>query len=121
MSAFSCVQCGSSLAVSELRCDSCEITYSGAFGLPRLARLDGDDQRLVEQIILAGCNLKDVAASMKISYPTLRKRLDALIRRLSRLRDQDDERTNAILDDVKAGKMPPEAAARQIREMNGGT
>ncbi|MCX2720913.1 DUF2089 family protein [Roseibium salinum] len=121
MSSFACTQCGSSLAITQLCCPRCEITYSGVFALPRLMRLEGDDQRLVERIILSGCNLKDVAASMEISYPTLRKRLDALIDRLNSLREQDEERTNAILDDVKAGKTMPEAAARQIREMNGGT
>ncbi len=121
MSAFSCDQCGSSLTVTQYHCQRCEITYSGRFALPRLARLEGEDQRFVEQIILAGCNLKEVAAVMEISYPTLRKRLDALIGRLNDLRTEDDERINALLDDVKAGKTTPEAAARQIREMNGGT
>ena len=89
--------------------------------MPRLARLDGEHQRLIEQIILAGGNLKDVAASIEISYPTLRKRLDALIASLNRLKAEDEERANTILDDVRAGSMSPEAAARQIKELNGGT
>lgn len=118
---LACANCGSSLAASQLHCGRCELTFSGTFNLPRLARLDGEHQRLIELIILAGGNLKDVAASIEISYPTLRKRLDALIARLNRLKADDEERANAILDEVSAGSMTPEAAARQIKELNGGT
>lgn len=87
---------------------------------PRLARLSPEEQHLVEQIVLASCNLKDVAATLSVSYPTLRKRLDALIGSLGALRDEDEAAAQDLLGQVEAGTLAAEEAARRIREMNGG-
>lgn len=87
--------------------------------MSRLARLEPDQQLLVEQMVLAAGNLKDVASAIEVSYPTLRKRLDALIVALRTLRDQDEAQTTDILDAVEAGNMPAETAARLIRELHG--
>ncbi len=104
-----------------MRCSACAVTMSGAFAAPRLARLAGEQQRLIERVILAGGNLKEVARGSQISYPTFRKRLEAVIADLSQLRREDDRQSQSLLDDVEAGRLAPEAAARLIREMNGGT
>lgn len=87
---------------------------------PRLARLSPEEQHLVEQIVLASCNLKDVAATLRVSYPTLRKRLDALIGSIRALRDEDEATARDLLGQVEAGTLAAEEAARRIREMNGG-
>jgi len=70
---------------------------------------------------MAGGNLKEVARDSQISYPTFRKRLEAVIDDLNQLRRQDDEMARSLLDDVEHKRLAPEAAARQIKEMNGGT
>ncbi len=103
-----------------MRCSACGLSYEGRFGLPRLARLDPGQQRLAEQILLAAGNLKEVAGTLEVSYPTLRKRLDALILALGELRAADEDRTAALLDGVEAGTRTAEEAARLIKEMNGG-
>ncbi len=86
---------------------------------PRLARLRPEEQQLIEQIVLASCNLKDVAATLGVSYPTLRKRLDALIGSLRTLCDEDEATARDLLGEVEAGTLAAEEAARRIREMNG--
>jgi hypothetical protein len=75
---------------------------------------------LAERIVLAAGNLKEVAQAMGVSYPTLRKRLDAVIASLRELRKADESRAQALLDDVEGGRLAPEAAARLIKEMSGG-
>lgn len=87
---------------------------------PRLGRLSPEEQHLVEEIVLASCNLKDVAATLGVSYPTLRKRLDALIGSLKALCDADEATAQNLLGQVEAGTLTAEEAARRIREMNGG-
>ncbi len=114
-----CVTCASELRASKLACAACGITYSGEFLLPRLARLAPQHQQLAEQLILAAGNLKQVAATLEISYPTLRKRLDDLVEALALLRDADDARATALLEDVESRSVTPEAAARLIKEMSG--
>ena len=103
-----------------MRCPACGLRYEGRFGSPRLGRLEAGQQRLAEEIVLAAGNLKEVAAGMEVSYPTLRKRLDALIAALRELRRADHERAQSLLGEVEAGRMRPEEAARLIREFDGG-
>lgn len=115
-----CANCHGPLQVTRLSCPACGLAFEGRFHLPRLARLEPAQQALAEQIILAAANLKDVAGSQEISYPTLKKRLDALITALRDLREEDEARCQSLLDDVEAGTIRAEEAARLIRELNGG-
>ncbi len=114
-----CAHCHGALEVARLTCPACRLAYEGAFHLPRLARLEPDHQQLVEQMVLAAGNLKEVAGIVEVSYPTLRKRVDGLIAALNRLADQDEARAGAFLGEVEAGTLTPEAAARLIKELKG--
>ena len=116
-----CLHCNSVLEIARVTCPSCRLAYEGTFYLPRLARLAPEQQHVVEQIVLAAGNLKEVAGALEVSYPTLRKRLDALISSLQGLRDRDEAHAGAILDAVEARTMPPEEASRLIKELKGGT
>lgn len=111
-----CAECHSSLIPTRLECGACGLTFEGRFGTPRLARLLAEDQRLAESFLLAGGNLKTLAEQLDLSYPTVRKRIDALIRRLDELRAKDEKQNQAWLQAVESGDMRPETAARLIRE-----
>ena len=114
-----CVNCHGPLQAARLTCSSCGLSFEGTFYMPRLARLEPEQQQLVEQIVLAAGNLKEVASTIEVSYPTLRKRLDNLIVALRGLREQDEKQTVEFLDAVEAGEMTAETAARLIRELHG--
>jgi hypothetical protein len=107
------------LQAARLSCTACGLSFEGTFYMPRLARLDPGQQQLVEQIVLAAGNLKDVASAIEVSYPTLRKRLDNLILALRSLREQDDTQIAEFLSAVETGDMTAETAARLIRELHG--
>ncbi len=115
-----CGNCGTELEIGRTACPACRLVYEGQFHLPRLARLEAGQQRLAEQILLAAGNLKEVAGVLEVSYPTLRKRVDALIRALEGLRAQDDALGRRYIEAVEAGTMAPEEAARRIKELSGG-
>lgn len=115
-----CSTCHAPLETTRMLCPACGVAYEGTFYPPRLARLAPEQQRMVEQIVLVAGNLKEVARAMDVSYPTLRKRLDALIVALRDLQREDEARSKSLLDDVEAGRLAPEAAARLIKEMRGG-
>ena len=103
-----------------MRCPACGMAYEGRVSQARLARLSAEEQHFVEQIVLASGNLKEVAGELGVSYPTLRKRLDGLIASLSALRERDEAAARELLDQVEAGTLRAEEAARRIRELNGG-
>ena len=115
-----CSICGQVVAVRRVSCASCRISHEGDFRLPRLARLASDEQQLAEQFLLSGGNLKELAIALGTSYPTLRKRLDALTETLQRLRKSDEDEAGRLLDGVDGGQTRAEEAARLIREMSGG-
>ncbi len=115
-----CPSCRSVLEVSGLRCTACAIEVSGRFMQCRLARLSPDHLRLAEELVLVGGNLKELAKRQSLSYPTLRKRVDSLIAELGHLRDEDRQRSDAMLAAVERGDMDPEEATRMIKELNGG-
>lgn len=96
------------------------MAYEGAMMQSRLARLGPEEQALVERIVLASGNLKEVALGIGVSYPTLKKRLDGLIATLSELRDRDEAEAEAMLGQVEEGALAPEEAARRIAERSGG-
>lgn len=115
-----CSICGHLVAVQKVSCTFCRVSFEGDFRLPRLARLDSAEQQLAEQFLLSSGNLKELAVALATSYPTLRKRLDALTESLQRLRREDDAEADRMLDGVETGQRRAEEAARLIREMSGG-
>lgn len=118
---FQCYNCRSEAKVAGVICRSCGLSWQGDFETPRLARLPAAEQQLVEAMILSGGNLSRMAEVLKVSYPTLRKRVDALIERLAALRQADSERIEELLAAVERGELAAEAAARRIGEMGGET
>jgi hypothetical protein len=114
-----CPICHEPLQAVKLRCDACKTAYEGEFVLPRLARLDTESQRLAEALIEHGGNLKEMSEALDISYPTLKKRLNALSQALRKLREQDEQTIGEILEAIESGAMPAKEGIRRIKEING--
>ena len=47
-----------------------------------MAELEGEDLAFVKKFVLASGSLKEVAAQYRVSYPTVRLRLDRLIQKI---------------------------------------
>lgn len=114
-----CLTCKNSLTPTRLECNECGVSYEGVFHFPRLMRLSTEHQKLAEAFLLAGGNLKQLSESFGLSYPTVRKQLDAMIQELVTLRAQDQQTIESILDDIEKGQMKSEQGLRLIREVNG--
>ncbi|HSV27774.1 MAG TPA: DUF2089 family protein [Sedimentisphaerales bacterium] len=86
-----CPSCGDGLKVRKLICESCSTEIEGAFSLPKLAVLSSDDQRFIVEFVKASGSLKDMAKLMKLSYPTIRSRLNDIIERIRTLEPAGDK------------------------------
>ena len=77
-----CPACQSQLHVASLHCPQCLTCIDGDYQLPALLLLPADDQQFIRDFVLCSGSLKEIAARMELSYPTVRNRLDDIINRL---------------------------------------
>jgi hypothetical protein len=77
-----CPVCGNELHVVRLECDACHTGIDGRFALDRFSRLSADQLGFLEVFIKNRGVIKDVEVELGISYPTVRARLDDVIRGL---------------------------------------
>ncbi len=77
-----CPVCSGELTIARLHCRSCGTALEGEFGVGRFGRLDRDQMTLLESFLRARGNLKEMERELGISYPTVRGRVDALVRAL---------------------------------------
>lgn len=80
-----CPSCDSLLRVKQLYCESCETEVTGIFSLPLMSQLTNDEQKFIVDFVKASGSLKNMAQNMKLSYPTVRNRLDEVIEKIIRL------------------------------------
>src|SRR5258708_34852840 len=106
-----CPICNESLHVVRLECESCGTRLEGSFALGRFHSLTTDQLEFLETFIRARGNFKDVERELGISYPTVRSRLDAVIRALGfpsqAAPDREAVRRKVILRVLAAGKIAP--------------
>lgn len=119
-----CPVCGDSLAVTRLHCANCDTSIEGHFALGRLSRLNADRLAFVETFLRCEGTLKRVEKELGISYPTVRARLEDVIRamgfevisdypaELSRISAGERSR---ILDQLSRGEISSEEALAQLR------
>jgi hypothetical protein len=84
-----CPICSGELAVTRLHCRSCGTSLEGDFNVGRFARLSREQFALLESFLRSKGNLKEMERELGISYPTVRARVDALLRALG-LGDGDE-------------------------------
>ncbi len=98
-----CPVCASELAVTRLHCATCGTTLEGDFSVGRFGRLNRDQLALLESFLRSRGNLREMERELGISYPTVRGRVEALVRALGfgpRLETEDAEEPAAPLEPV---------------------
>jgi hypothetical protein len=131
-----CPVCTGSLAVTRLHCAECGTTLEGRFSVGRFGRLDSTQLALLESFLRARGNLRDMERELGISYPTVRNRVEALVRALGlaepvaadeRPGAQEDTAETAsiaaqrrrVLERLARRELSPEDAAAILRALGG--
>jgi hypothetical protein len=100
-----CPVCASELAVTRLHCRSCGTTLEGDFSVGRFGRLNRDQLALLESFLRSRGNLREMERELGISYPTVRSRVEALVRALG-------FGARADADDLEEAATEPAATGR---------
>ena len=106
-----CPVCEGELAITRLHCRSCGTALEGEFGVGRFGRLSREQLALLESFLRSRGNLKDLERELGISYPTVRGRVESLLRALG-LADGDD----AELEEPMASDTPLPAVDQAAEE-----
>lgn len=110
-----CPVCSGELTIARLHCRTCGTSLEGEFGVGRFGRLNVEQLALLESFLRARGNLKEMERELGISYPTVRGRLDALVRVLG-LSDGAAETTTDETADEPADTADATDARRLILE-----
>ncbi|MGQ9630650.1 MAG: DUF2089 domain-containing protein [bacterium] len=113
-----CPVCGERhLVVERVRCSSCGTAVEGKFTLSRLGHLAPEHQEFIEVFIKNRGNIKDVERELGISYPTVRNRLNAVIKALGYKTEEEEKRRMEILEALERGEMKPEEAVEALKQL----
>ena len=100
-----CPVCASELAVTRLHCRSCGTTLEGDFSVGRFGRLNREQLTLLESFLRSRGNLREMERELGISYPTVRSRVEALVRALGfGARAETDEPDEAAAEPTADGR-----------------
>ncbi len=96
-----CPVCESPLTVTRLHCNNCGTTIEGEFTVGRFSRLNREQYALLESFLRSRGNLRELERELGVSYPTVRNRVEALLRVLD-LADGNPAPPDAPRDDSAA-------------------
>lgn len=114
-----CPVCDHKLDVVKVHCSQCGTSCEGRFTLDKFSYLTQDEKYFIEVFLKCRGNIKDVEKELGISYPTVRNRLNEIIRSLGHEVEVDHrERVNRgeILDMVEKGEIGVEEAIKRLKE-----
>jgi hypothetical protein len=114
--------------ITRLACPACGTEVSGAFVANRLVNLPEPHASLLELFLRVRGNVKELERELKLSYPTVRARLEeALAAARPRLGlaggtaaaagAELAARRAAVLDQLERGELEPGEAAARLREL----
>lgn len=121
-----CPVCGEKLSITKLSCPKCSTAIEGDFQPCEFCRLPEEDLEFAKVFIRCRGNIKDVEKELGISYPTVRGKLDSVIRGLGYegsskevVKENEDKTAarNDILDQLSKGEISPKEATERIKKL----
>lgn len=116
-----CPVCSNPLHITRLECASCGTALEGHFLLSRLTRLAPEHMTFLESFIRNRGVIKDIEVDLGISYPTVKARLDDVVRALGYAGDEPTmrpsqvrEERRSILEQLQKARITADEAARRL-------
>jgi hypothetical protein len=119
-----CPACGGPLETRELGCPQCELTLRGRFPRCEFCALPEEQLNFLRLFVSRRGNLRELERELGVSYPTVRARLDDLLRALGyavsapSVQERQEQRRQ-VIEKLKAGGLTPEEAATKLRKLEG--
>lgn len=118
-----CPICGGEVTITRIYCRECDTTIEGRFSGHPFAQLKPEQLNFVETFIRCEGRIKRMEEELSLSYPTIRKQLQDVIRALGYEPPGEEppgsiseERRQKILEDLDKGAISAEEAMRLLQE-----
>lgn len=118
---YACPACEETMEITELTCPSCKTQLKGTFKATNLNRLTKEQLQFVEIFIKCRGSIKEVEKELKISYPTVRSRLEQVILAMGFPVDSQEEDQNLyeqsdVIDSFASGNITFEETIAKLKE-----
>ena len=121
-----CPTCGGELTVTGLHCRSCHTRIESEYSTCRFCRLSQESLDFIEVFVKNRGNIKEMERELEISYPTVRSRLNSVIKELGyeieaelSAPDQVADGRRAILKRLNEGEITASEATELISQLRG--
>ena len=119
----SCPVCQGDLHIKELECDHCGTEFKGDFEICDICKLPQDQIDFIKIFIKNQGNIKEVEKDLNISYPTVKNKLNQIIRSLGfeiQIEINEDEELEKerikILDLLERGEIDSKEAITKLKK-----
>lgn len=112
-----CPVCGGELTVARLHCGSCDTVIENQFSLSKFDYLSDEELYFTETFIRCRGNIKEVEKELGISYPTVRAKLDGVIKKLGYEAGAEEQtrKREEVLKALENGEITAQQAIEQLQ------
>lgn len=113
-----CPSCSLPMQTAAMSCTACGVKIEGNFSETFFNKLMPEDQKFLEQYLLAGFSIKTLEQSGSLGYAAIRSRLDRLIANYKALAKMDAQK-KAILEKLRADEISVAEAKEKLEKLAG--
>ena len=113
-----CPCCGLPMRTAAMACPVCEVKIEGNFSETLFGKLNSDDQKFLEEYLLANFSIKTLEQNSSLGYAAIRSRLNKLISNYKSLEKMDDEK-KVILKKLGANEISVTEAKDLLDKISG--
>jgi hypothetical protein len=108
---------GQPFVIERVRLVGKNIAIEGAWALPELARLSGEDQVFVAAFLRSHGSIKEMEQVFGVSYPTVKARLNRIAERLEFVDHGPLPSRAEVLERLHRGEITAEAAIAELEAL----
>lgn len=114
----SCPSCGLPMQTIAMSCAACGVKIEGSFSETFFGKLPPEDQKFLEQYLLAGFSIKTLEQKGSLGYAAIRSRLDKLIASYEALKKMDAQK-KAVLEQLRTDQITVAEAKEKLDKLSG--